>query len=118
MLKTLRRALLLAATLAASAAPASAADVGLLSSWGTGGSEAGQLGSASQLATDGQGVLHALDPDTGRVQRFAPDGSWLGGWSTFGDGVDRDHPSHDIAVAADGTVYVIDSLVPPRVRVF
>jgi DNA-binding beta-propeller fold protein YncE len=87
-----------------------------------GGSEPGQLRQPWGVAIGPDGNLYVADTWNHRVQVFNPEGEWLRGWGH--EGLPAQDPSpdafwgpRDIAVGADGTVYVADT-GNKRVRVY
>jgi len=77
----------------------------------------GQVGPDTALAVDLQGRVYAVDPASRRVQVFTPDGTmireWRDGPAVAGAGeASGDQPfvaPRDVAVAPDGTLYVVDA---------
>lgn len=55
------------------------------------------------------GDVYVLSSPTVRVERFAPDGTWLGGWGIIGSGPEELSSPEGIAVHVDGSVIVADS---------
>jgi outer membrane protein assembly factor BamB len=83
----------------------------LLDSWGSAGSDPGQISFDPFLDTEfaADGSFYVLDVGNHRIQKFAPDRSFLFAWGSqgTGDGQFAGGPS-DVAIGADGTVYVCD----------
>ena len=91
--------------------------------FGVQGSAAGEMQRPRALAIAPDGSLYVADTGNHRIQHFAADGSWLGGWGTFADVSAGSAPSGTfnepwgIAVAPDGTVFVADTW-NHRIQVF
>jgi DNA-binding beta-propeller fold protein YncE len=98
-----------------------APDGSFLETWGTSGSAKGQfdfVGSSSgslltwdptgALAFDSAGNLYVVDNGNHRIQKFAPDRTFLTTWGSEGSGDGQFGHPFDIAIDADGRVYVID----------
>lgn len=113
---------LLAATaaMAAWAGPAAAVmnneQYGLLNQIGSSGSGIGQFGNGASpgpfgVAVDSAGNVFALDPSNhdDRVDKFAPDGTFICSFAPSGSGVGQLSSPYGIAVAPNGTVYIIDT---------
>lgn len=67
--------------------------------WGGAGSGLGMFAGPDAIAVDSNGDVYVADHDAFTVQRFSPDGLWLGGWIT----------SVRSIAAQNGRVYVTDS---------
>jgi hypothetical protein len=52
--------------------------------WGTPGTGPGQFRLPHSIQIDEDGVVYVADRENGRVQRFTPDGAYLGEWAAFG----------------------------------
>lgn len=92
-----------------------APDGTFLETWGVSGSEAGQFefresvySSSADVAFDAKGNIYVSDIGNQRVQKFAPDRSFLLAWGSKGTGDGQFMSPSGIAVAGDGMVYVAD----------
>ncbi len=91
--------------------------------FGTKGSAASQLERPRSMAIAPDGSVFVADTGNHRVQHFAADGTWLGGWGTFADVSTGSAPGGTfnepwgIAVAPDGKVFVADTW-NHRIQVF
>jgi DNA-binding beta-propeller fold protein YncE len=89
-----------------------------LETWGSPGDREGQfefLSSRSRygypygdVAFDSDGNIYVVDTGNFRVQKFAPDRSFLLAWGSEGEGDGQFLVASSIAVGPDGTVYVSD----------
>lgn len=52
--------------------------------WGAPGTGPGQFRLPHSIQIDEAGVVYVADRENGRVQRFAPEGAYLGEWTEFG----------------------------------
>ncbi len=109
-----RRSLSLAALLAALSLPAVArADtLGIVTSWGTGGTANGQFTLAADVAVGPNGDVYTIENGGGvtdRVQRFDANGTFLGRAGSEGTAAGQFTQPTSIAVGADGVVYVVDT---------
>ena len=89
---------------------------GFLNQIGGPGTGAGQFGDGSNpgpygVAVDAVGNVFAVDPNTSgdRVQKFAPDGSFICSFGPFGQNEGELAVPYGIAVGPGGTVYVLDT---------
>lgn len=98
--------LALVVTLALSA-PARA-DFRFATGWGSPGPGAGQFTTPRGIASDGAGSVYVSDPATDRVQRFDPDGTFLGAFGATGAGPGQFTGAGHVAADAFGSVYVTD----------
>lgn len=79
------------------------------------GSEPGQFQRPRGIAAAADGSLYVADTDNHRIQHFAPDGSVLDVWGSFGDVTTGQVPGGvfnqpwGISVGPDGSVYVADT---------
>jgi hypothetical protein len=55
-----------------------------LHEWGTAGSGPGQFRLPHSIQIDDDGIVYVADRENGRVQRFTPEGAYLGEWAAFG----------------------------------
>lgn len=92
---------LAAACVFASALPAHAAAPAFVTAWGTSGSGTAQFNFAHLLAVAPSGDVYVGDLLNNRVQRFTSFGAYLGQWPVAN--------ANGIAVAPDGTVYVVST---------
>jgi DNA-binding beta-propeller fold protein YncE len=77
--------------------------------WGIRGSDPGRFNSVSGVAVDAENSVYVADPSDGRIQRFTGSGRFTG---TAGGSLSDSNPfvrPQGIAVAPDGTTYVVDS---------
>jgi sugar lactone lactonase YvrE len=89
-----------------------------LETWGTPGSGDGEFEFLSaesaydraygDIAFDAAGNLYVADTGNFRVQKFAPDRTFLRSWGSEGKGEGQFLAPSGIAIAADGVVYVSD----------
>src|SRR5262249_15622606 len=79
------------------------------SAWGDSGGGNGQFYYPQGVAVDGSGNVYVVDTVNHRIQKFAPDGSYLTQWGTLGNGIGQFEYMNSIAVDAGGSVYVADS---------
>lgn len=70
--------------------------------FGSKGTGEGQFQDARYLAVDSAGSIFVGDFETGKVQQFAADGTYLNGWLTRGE-----NPLLDVATDQQGHVYAI-----------
>jgi DNA-binding beta-propeller fold protein YncE len=95
-----------------------ASDGTFLETWGTSGSGEGQLdllakrsprpGGYGDVAFDEMGNIYVIDVGNFRIQKFAPDRSFLLAWGSEGTGTGQFVIPGGISVGADGAVYVSD----------
>lgn len=85
-----------------------------LGQWGGHGAEDGQFDGPNAVAVASDGTVYVADavPTSGdwapRVQRFTPDGQFLGRWDRPARGAIESHTTLDLSVAPDGTVLQVD----------
>jgi tripartite motif-containing protein 71 len=84
--------------------------VAFVTEWGSGGysGEEGFYGPKS-IAVGSKGDVYVADTGNHRVQKFSPEGEFLIGWGTEGDGDGEFSWPHGIAVDHLGCVYVADT---------
>lgn len=82
------------------------------------------LSAARGVVVDQQGNLYVMDCGSNRVQKFDSEGSFITTWGREGTGdgefklwVDPEHAEGDVAIDAEGRVYVVDS-ASSRIQVF
>ena len=78
-------------------------------SWGTRGSNLGQLWFPRDLALDGDGNVYVADTANNRVQKFSPTGTPLMVFGIKGSGDGQLSVPRGVAVGLEGRVYVADS---------
>ncbi|MBI3941556.1 MAG: hypothetical protein HY326_00965, partial [Chloroflexi bacterium] len=84
-----------------------APDGAFLGKWGSYGTEDGQFqGPNLDVAPDG--TVFVSDFANHRIQYFSATGQFLGKWGSRGEGDGQFSWPKDVAVAPDGTVYVVD----------
>lgn len=97
-------------------------DVGgaALAPWGGPGSLDGQLSlyQSSGLTTDAAGNLYVADTFNGRIQAFAPDGSFLWKLGTEGNGPGEFLWPTDVALSPSGDILYVMDMLPDRVQAF
>lgn len=97
-----------------------APDGTFLETWGSKGTAAGEFdfavrglsdwaGNHGDLAFDAAGNLYVVDPGNHRVQKFAPDRSFLLAWGDEGKGDGQFLAALSIAIGPDGSIYVSDA---------
>jgi sugar lactone lactonase YvrE len=97
-----------------------APDGSFLETWGASGSEEGQFefavrtdsdwaGFRGDIAFDAAGNLYVVDTGNHRIQKFAPDRSFLLAWGEEGDGDGQFLTALSIAIGPDDSVYVSDA---------
>ncbi|MEO8601717.1 MAG: DUF2298 domain-containing protein [bacterium] len=77
----------------------------------------GQLSQPRGLALDAEGNVYVADFGNDRIQKFAPDFTFLKEWGAHGDLPSQFKQPGDVAVGPDGQVYVADTW-NQRVQVF
>ena len=82
---------------------------GVLTSWGTQGSDDGEFNQPWGVAVDIGGSVYIADRYNHRIQKFSSDGAYLTRWGGFGRDSGRFDEPQAVAVDADGNVYVVDS---------
>ncbi|MEI7711548.1 MAG: 6-bladed beta-propeller [Rhodospirillales bacterium] len=73
----------------------------LLQSWGTPGKGPGQFHLPHSIVFDDTGTLYVADRSNRRIQKFTPDGEYLGQWTGMGG-------PNDIARGRDGNYYIAE----------
>jgi len=83
-----------------------------IESWGTAGSEQGQIwfmpGPFGGVAFANDGSFYVSDSANRRVQKFDRDREFVTAWGSFGTGDDQFLLPNEIAIDAEGNVYVHD----------
>jgi DNA-binding beta-propeller fold protein YncE len=83
--------------------------------FGRQGSLAGDLNSPKGLDVASDGSIFVADTNNNRIQQFSPTGEILNVWGTYGNVIEGTAPGGtlnqpwDVAVSADGFVYVADT---------
>ncbi len=96
-----------------------APDGAFLETWGTSGAAEGQFdfavrgesdwaGYRGDIAFDAAGNVYVVDTGNHRIQKFAPDRTFLLAWGSAGDGDGQFLTPLSIAIGPDGSVYVSD----------
>jgi tripartite motif-containing protein 71 len=75
--------------------------------WGAVG-PAGQFKYPRGVAVDGGGHVYVADTENHRIQKFAPDGTFLTQWGSLGSGDGEFWSPYGVAVDGGGNVYVAD----------
>ena len=80
-------------------------------SWGSLGSQNGQLNSPRGIAIGNTGYVYVADFNNNRVQKFNPDGSFVTAWGSLGSANGQFNGPYYIAIDNNdnGAVYVTDS---------
>ncbi len=60
------------------------------------------------IAVEASGVVYVVDGSNHRIQKFTPDGTFLGKFGSPGSGPGQFNCPEDVIVAG-GTVYVVDN---------
>ena len=68
----------------------------------------GWFATVTGITLDGQGNVFVADFYNNRVQKFAPDGTFLTTFGEQGQGPGQFEKAIAVAVAGDGTVFVVD----------
>lgn len=89
-----------------------------ISKWGSSGTGNGQfdmLGGTkfTYMAFDTSDVLYVCDPGNHRIQYFSATGTYFGKWGSSGTGNGQFTTLNGIALALDGTIYVVDDYYNP-----
>jgi len=85
-------------------------DYELVDVWGGSGTDDGQFLQPFGIAIDGNNNLFISDPLNHRIQKFTPEGEFLGTWGTYGHEEGQFRAPQGIDVDGDGAVYVADFL--------
>jgi DNA-binding beta-propeller fold protein YncE len=93
-----------------------APDGTFIETWGTSGAAEGQFNFFSpaqdwgrgDIAFDAAGNFYVADAGNHRIQKFAPDRSFLLAWGSAGEGDGQFLIAKILAVSPDGTIYVCD----------
>src|SRR6267378_1143280 len=82
-----------------------------LTTWGSSGSPPfnGVFSHARGVAVDGSGNVYVVDQMNNRIQKFAPDSTFLTTWGSQGTGDGQFNLPQNVAVDDSGNVYVADT---------
>ena len=81
----------------------------MFGTWGSYGTDPGQLEQPLDVALDDQGNLFAADSGNNRVEEFSPAGTVVAVWGSEGSGAGQfEHPK-GLALDGAGNVYVADT---------
>ena len=81
----------------------------LLKSWGSYGTEPGQLSYPYDLVLGQDGSVYIAEYGNHRVQKFTRDGEVLGTWGTNGKEPGQLYQPWGLAQDSEGRLYVLDS---------
>jgi hypothetical protein len=84
------------------------ADFRYVTEWGSPGGGDGQFTTPFGIASNGAGTVYVTDFSAGRVQRFSPDGAFLGSFGVPGAAPGQFSGASHVAADAFGAVYVTD----------
>ena len=107
-----RRILILLLANLVVAAPASAASLGLVKTWGTRGPADGQFTNLRDVAVGPNGDVYTIEDGgttSNRLQRFDANGAFLGKTGSAGSGPGQFQDAWSVAVGGDGIVYGLDA---------
>src|SRR5262245_51818957 len=76
--------------------------------WGTGGTSDGQFSTPKGIAVDAAGNVYVADSGNHRIQKFAPNGTFLTKWGSQGAGDGQLNNPQDIAVGQSGDIFVLE----------
>jgi len=77
---------------------------------GTSGSGDGEFNEPEGIVLDGNGNVYIADTYNHRIQKFAPDGTYIDKWGSFGLGNGEFRYPHGVALDADENIlYVVDN---------
>jgi sugar lactone lactonase YvrE len=79
------------------------------SSFGDNGTGPGKLSGPTGVATDGEGNIWVLDTGHSRVQKFNPDGEFIGQFGDQGSSDGQFWGAHGIALDPNGNIWVADT---------
>ena len=86
-----------------------------ITKWGSYGTGEGQFYDPRAVAVDEDGYVYVADEENDsfekqfRVQKFAPDGTFIKMWGSYGTGTGQFNYPKDLAVYCNGWTYVVDS---------
>lgn len=99
---------LIALALTLGLSTAARAEFRYVTEWGTPGGGDGQFTTPFGIASNGAGTVYVTDVSAGRVQRFTPDGAFLGTFGAPGAAPGQFSGASHVAADASGAVYVTD----------
>jgi len=81
-----------------------------IGTFGSFGSEPGQLNMPWGITLDKDGLVLVADWRNDRIQAFTPDGEWQASFGSSGTGIGEFNRPNGVAVDKDGLIYVLDWL--------
>lgn len=78
-------------------------------SWGTKGTEVGQLNKPHSMVFDSEGNLYVTDMNNYRIQKFDNNGTFLAMWGSQGTGDSQFLHPHGIGIDSSDNVFVTDA---------
>jgi sugar lactone lactonase YvrE len=92
-------------------AAASAANLTVVSTWGTPGSGPGQFNLLTDIVAAPDGSIYTLENGNDRVQRFSATGQRTGGWGSTGSGAGQFQQPEAFTVSPAGDISVADAFL-------